>query len=141
MGGSLQVRVPGWRSYDVTREIDLIEEIARCHGYDEFPSELKPYRPGTVPDHPMFRLEDEFRRVLVARGLYEAQTPAFVGEAEGDVRVSNPLNTKEPFVRRVVLPSLLRRVEHNFSRGTADVRLFEIATSFHTMGKGKAPAE
>jgi len=137
----LQVRVPGWRSYDVTREIDLIEEIARTHGYDAFPSELGPYRHGTVPDHPMFRLEDELRRAMVTLGLYEAQTPAFVSEAEGDVRVANPLNTQEPYMRRVVLPSLLRRVEHNFSRGSADVRLFEIATSFHKAGKGEPPDE
>jgi len=57
-GTTLRVRVPGWRSYDVTREVDLIEEIARTHGYDAFPDELGAYRPGTVPDHPFFRLED-----------------------------------------------------------------------------------
>jgi phenylalanyl-tRNA synthetase beta chain len=89
----------------------------------------------------MFQLEDELRGALVARGLYEAQTPAFVSEAEGDVRVANPLNTQEPFMRRVVLPSLLRRVEYNFSRGSADVRLFEIATSFQKAGKGEPPRE
>jgi phenylalanyl-tRNA synthetase beta chain len=139
--GDLLVRVPGYRSWDVTREIDLIEEVARTHGYDAFPSELGPYRPGTVPDHPMFQLEDELRRALVARGLFEAHTPAFVPEDEGDVRVSNPLNTQEPYVRRVVLPSLLRRIEHNFSRGTKDVRLFELATSFHKAGPGEAPLE
>jgi phenylalanyl-tRNA synthetase beta chain len=139
--GELRVRVPGFRSYDVTREIDLIEEVARTHGYDAFPSELGAYRPGTVPDHPLFQLEDELRRALAARGLYEAQTPAFVPEAEGDVRVANPLNTQEPYVRRVLLPSLLRRVEHNFSRGNRDVRLFEIATSFRGAGPGEAPHE
>ena len=84
----------------MTREIDLIEEIARSHGYDAFPADLGPYRPGTVPDHPLFQLEDELRHALVARGLFEAQTPAFVPEGEGDVRVSNPLNTQEPYVRR-----------------------------------------
>jgi len=139
--GELRVRVPGYRSWDVTREIDLIEEIARTHGYDAFPADLGPYRPGTVPDHPLFQLEDELRRALVARGLFEAQTPAFVPEGEGDVRVSNPLNTQEPYVRRVVLPSLLRRVEHNFSRGTRNVRLFEMATSFRKAGTGEAPVE
>jgi phenylalanyl-tRNA synthetase beta chain len=129
-GGALQVRVPGFRSYDVTREIDLIEEVARAHGYDSFPSELSGSRPGTVPDHPLFLLEDTLRDRLVARGLFEAHTPAFVGAAQGEVRLRNPLSAEEAYLRTSVLPSLLRRVEHNWSRGTHDVRLFELATSF-----------
>jgi phenylalanyl-tRNA synthetase beta chain len=139
--GTLRVRVPGYRSYDVTREVDLIEEVARTHGYDAFPSELGPYRPGTVPDDPRFTLEDELRTMLVGRGLFETQTPAFVGEGEGDVRVSNPLNTQESYMRRRLLPSILRRVEHNLSRGNRDVRLFEIGTSFRMAGKGEPPVE
>jgi len=137
----ISVRVPGFRSFDVTREIDLIEEVARTHGYDNFPAEMRPYRPSSVPDHPAFKLEDELRRVLATRGLFEAQTPAFVAGSEGDVKVSNPLTTTEPFMRRSILPSLLRRVEHNFSQGNRDVRLFEIATSFRKAGKGEPPHE
>jgi len=139
--GVLEVRVPGFRSHDVTREVDLIEEVARTHGYDAFPEELGAYRPGTVPDHPLFRLEDELRRHLVEQGFFEAQTPAFVPEGEGEVQVANPLNTREPFMRRVLLPSLLRRVEHNFARGLRDVRLFEIGTSFRKDPAGGLPAE
>jgi phenylalanyl-tRNA synthetase beta chain len=131
----LTVAVPGARSYDVTREIDLIEEIARTHGFDAFPSELAAYRPGTVPDHPLFRVEDELRRMLAERGLFEAQTPAFVGDGEGEVRIPNPVSREESFLRSAVLPSLLRRVEHNFARGERDVRLFELATAF------RSPAE
>ena len=139
--GTLHVRVPGFRSYDVRREVDLIEEVARAHGYDNFPSDLGPYRPGTVADHPMFALEDELRRSLAAGGLFEAQTPAFVPEGEGDVRVANPLATTEPFIRRAILPSLIRRLEHNFKHGNHDVRLFEIGTSFRSAGSGEAPHE
>ena len=139
--GILQVRIPGFRSYDVTREVDLIEEVARTYGYDAFPSTLGPFRPGTVPDDPMFQLEDELRSALAARGLFEAQTPAFVPEGEGDLEVSNPLATTEPFVRRALLPSLLRRVEYNFARGNRDVRLFEIGTSFQKAGSGQPPVE
>ncbi|HSW29572.1 MAG TPA: phenylalanine--tRNA ligase subunit beta [Longimicrobiales bacterium] len=139
--GVLRVRVPGYRSWDITREVDLIEEVARSHGYDVFPAGLGAYRPGTVPDHPLFRLEDELRTAFVSRGFFEAQTPAFVPEGEGEVRVANPLNTREPFVRRVLLPSLLRRVEHNFSRGARDVRLFELGTSFRRAAEGGQPME
>lgn len=140
-GATLQVRVPGFRSYDVKREVDLIEEVARTHGYDAFPAELRPFRPGTVPDDPLFRLEDELRRALVARGLFEAHTPAFAPEGEGDVEVHNPLSMTERFMRRTLAPSLLRRVEYNFARGNRDVRLFEIGTSFRNAGVGEAPME
>lgn len=140
-GEKMEVRIPGFRSYDVTREIDLIEEIARTYGYDRFPVEFGAYRPGTVPDHPLFGLEDDIRRGLVRLGLMESQTPAFVPEGEGEVEVSNPLNTREPFVRRVLVPSLLRRVEYNFARGNRDVRLFEMGTSFRRTEAGAPPAE
>jgi phenylalanyl-tRNA synthetase beta chain len=87
-----------------------------------------------VPDHPLFRLEDTLRDRLVARGLFEAHTPAFVSAAQGEVRLRNPISAEEAYLRGSVLPSLLRRVEHNWSRGTRDVRLFELATSFAPAG-------
>ncbi|MDX1646867.1 MAG: phenylalanine--tRNA ligase subunit beta [Longimicrobiales bacterium] len=139
--GVLQVRVPGFRSYDVTREIDLIEEVARTHGYDAFPAQLRPARPGTVPDDPLFQLEDELRAALAGQGLFEAQTPAFAPPGEGDVEVANPLATTEPVMRRALLPSLLRRLEYNLARGNRDVRLFEIGTSFRRTGSGCPPEE
>ena len=140
-GEALQVTVPGWRGYDVTREVDLIEEVARRHGYDRFPEEGGPYRSTTVPDHPLFRLEDTLRDVLAGAGVFEAQTPAFVPEGEGEVWLTNPLSQAEPVLRRDLVPSLLRRVEHNLARGVRDVRLFEIATSFRSAGPGAAPIE
>jgi phenylalanyl-tRNA synthetase beta chain len=138
---TLEVRVPGFRSYDVRREVDLIEEIARTHGYDAFPSDLGPFRPTTVPDHPLFTLEDALRAALAARGLFEAHTPAFAPEGEGDVEVSNPLSANERFMRRSLLPALLRRVEHNFAQGNRDVRLFEIGTAFQAQAPGQPPLE
>jgi len=139
--GTLTFRIPGFRSHDVRREIDLIEEVARTHGYDAFPQDLGAYRPGTVPDHPLFQLEDELRHELAAHGLFETQTPAFVPPGEGDVEVSNPLASTEPLMRRAVLPSLLRRVEYNLARGNRDVRFFELGTSFTRAGSGLPPVE
>lgn len=139
--GVLHVRVPGFRSYDVTREVDLIEEVARTHGFDNFPDELGPARPGTVPDHPLFQLEDELRAMLAGRGLFESQTPAFVPAGEGDLEVSNPLATTEPFMRRALMPSLLRRLEYNLAHGNRNVRLFELGTSFRKGEPGEPPHE
>lgn len=137
----LTVTVPGWRSYDVTREVDLIEEIARTHGYDAFPEELAAFRPGTVPDHPLFRLEDDLRTLMVGEGFFEAQLPAFVPSSEGTVRVKNPVSKEEDHLRGDLLPPLLRRIEHNWGRGVRDVRLFEIGTAFRATREGERPYE
>jgi len=138
---ALLVTVPGYRSYDVTREVDLIEEIARTYGYDRFPDELGPARPTSVPDHPLFQLEDDLRRKLAGAGLLEAANPAFAPESEGDVELSNPISREESHLRGTLLPALLRAVEYNFARGARDIRLFEIGTVFHSCGSGHAPRE
>ena len=137
-GGTLGVEVPGFRSHDVTREIDLVEEVARTHGFDAFPATLRAFRPGTVPDNPLFQLEDRVRDLLAGRGLYEAHTPAFVGERQGEIRLPNPISAEEAYLRSTLLPSLCRRAEYNWSRGTKDVRLFELATAF-SRGSGEQP--
>ena len=139
--GVMRVRVPGFRSYDVTREVDLIEEVARSHGFDNFPDSLGPQRPSSIPDHPLFQLEDRLRKALVACGLFETQTPAFCPEGEGEVEVSNPLTTTEPFLRSALIPALVRRAEYNLARGNRDVRLFELGTSFRKAGPGEPPLE
>ncbi|MEX2528537.1 MAG: phenylalanine--tRNA ligase subunit beta [Gemmatimonadota bacterium] len=140
-GSSLQVTVPGFRARDVTREVDLIEEVARTHGYHNFPETLGAFRPGTVPDDPLLRLQDRIRDALVARGLLEAQMPAFVSEDHGGVALQNPLSAQEGFLRSRLLPGLLRRVEYNLARGVRNVRLFELGTAFFPASKGASPRE
>jgi phenylalanyl-tRNA synthetase beta chain len=130
----LEVGVPEHRRHDVSREEDLVEEVARRHGYDRFSDELRPFRPGTVPVHPLFLVEDRVRRTLVARGFLEAHTAAFAPEAEGDVALMLPLAATEGRLRRALVPGLLRRLEYNFARNARSIRLFEVGTVF-------APAE
>jgi len=140
-GGAMDFAVPGFRSYDVRREVDLLEEVARTYGYDRFPSELGPFRPGTVPDHPLFQLEDDLRDLLVGEGFLEAQTMAFAPEDEGEVELSNPVSMEEGHLRTALLPGLVRRVEYNFARGIRDVRLFELGTVFFSGGPDAPPRE
>jgi len=124
------VEVPGHRRLDVTREIDLIEEIARRWGYDRFPSNLSPFRPSSVPDDPLLAVQDRVRDHLSQRGLLEVQTPAFAPADEGDVAVLNPVSSEEGMLRRALLPGVIRRVQHNFARGHRNVRFFETGTAF-----------
>ncbi|MDE2871793.1 MAG: phenylalanine--tRNA ligase subunit beta [Gemmatimonadota bacterium] len=133
---ALEVVVPGHRSYDTLREVDLIEEVARTHGYDAFPETMSPWRPGTVPDHPLFRLEDALRAELAADGISEAQTPAMGPARHGDVPLRNPMSRDESHLRRDLLPGLLKHVERNTARGVRDVRLFEIGTAFAPVAGG-----
>jgi phenylalanyl-tRNA synthetase beta chain len=138
--GRLQVRVPSHRRHDVSREEDLIEDIARRHGYDRFPDTLRAFRPSAVPDDAQLQLEDRLRTELVGAGLLEARTAAFAPDAEGDVALLLPLSAAEGRLRRALVPALLRRLELNFSRAQRDIRLFEIGTAFEA-GGAAAPRE
>jgi phenylalanyl-tRNA synthetase beta chain len=128
----LAVQVPGWRP-DVTREVDLIEEVARLRGYDSLPDELRAYRPGTVPDAPseltLRRVRDQL--VRAGGGLLEARTMP-LGPADGPeaLVVRNPLSAEEAHLRSRLLPGLVRRVEYNWRLGERDIRLFEVGTVF-----------
>ncbi|HEX6806618.1 MAG TPA: phenylalanine--tRNA ligase subunit beta [Gemmatimonadaceae bacterium] len=128
--GALEVTVPSWRP-DVVREVDLVEEVARCRGYDTFSSELRPFRPGTVPESSLETVSRRVRDALVARGLLEARPLPFVKGADiGFVRVANPLSENEAHLRRDLLDTLARRAEYNLARMQRDVRLFEIGAVF-----------
>ena len=139
--GSLTVEVPGYRCHDLTREADLIEEVARTHGYDSFPDRLGAFRPGTVPDHPQFALEDAVRDVLTGAGLLEAQVPAFTSSRHGTVEISNPVSAEEAYLRSTLLPGLVACLERNLRRGNRNVRLFEIGTVFLPGEPGALPVE
>jgi phenylalanyl-tRNA synthetase beta chain len=126
----LKFDIPGHRWFDVLEEIDLVEEVARRHGYNEFAADLRPFRPSAVPDHPLSVLEDGLRTKLVGAGLLEARTAGFAPESEGDVALQLPLSSAESHLRRALLPGLLHRVEYNYTRGARDIRLFELGTAF-----------
>jgi phenylalanyl-tRNA synthetase beta chain len=140
--GRIAVDVPGWRP-DLTREIDLIEEIARLHGYDAFPADLRPFRLGRLPDAPEEALTAQVRRGLVAEGFYEVVSLP-LGPADGGapaVRLVNPLASEHAWLRRRLLPGLVRLVEANWANHVSDVRLFEIGTTFEPGAAGGRPHE
>jgi phenylalanyl-tRNA synthetase beta chain len=139
--GRIAVDVPGWRP-DLVAEIDLVEEIARQHGYDSFPSDLRPFRLGSLPDATIEQVVGSVRRGMVEQGLLEVSTLA-MGRAEGEdsVRLANPPSAEDAYLRRRLLPGLVRLVEANWANHVADVRLFEIGTVFSLGPAGERPRE
>jgi phenylalanyl-tRNA synthetase beta chain len=139
--GRIAVDVPGWRP-DLRREIDLIEEIARLHGYDSFPADLRRFRVGNLPDAPEEAAAAAVRRGLTAEGFYEViSLPMGAADGEGSVRLLNPLAADEAWLRRRLLPGLVRLVEANWANRVPDVRLFEIGTAFMAGPPGERPRE
>lgn len=139
--GRIAVDVPGWRP-DLQREIDLVEEVARLHGYDSFPSELRHFRAGSLPDAPVEAVVSSVRRGMTAQGLYEVVSlPLGPQDGEESVRLLNPLSAEDAYLRRRLLPGLIRLVERNWANHVSDIRLFEIGTAFSAAPAGQRPAE
>lgn len=136
---ALQVTPPSWR-HDLTMEVDLIEEVVRVRGFDLVSDELRAFRPGTVPDHPLHLAELRVRNFLVGRGLYEARPMPFTTDASSGARVQNPLADDEPYLRASILDTLARRAEYNLNRMEGDVRLFEVGHVF-LPSEGRLPRE
>ena len=129
-GDALAVTAPTWR-HDLSLEVDLIEEVARLIGFDTLPDELRPFRPGTAPDHPLHLASRRVRDVLVGLGLAETRPMPFTATGnEHSPRVRNPLADDEPYLRASILDTLARRAEYNLSRMQGNLRLFEVGNTF-----------
>lgn len=139
-GTALAFLVPGFRGHDVTREVDLIEEVARRYGYDRFDDRLQAFRPTSVTEAPLSRLEDTLRDFFVARGLLEARSVPMAPEQAGEVALLRPLSAEEGRLRSTLAHGLMRAAELNMARGVRDVRLFELGTTFHA-ASDPLPAE
>jgi phenylalanyl-tRNA synthetase beta chain len=128
-GPDLLVTPPSFRA-DVAGEVELIEEVARLHGYDRFSTEIRPFRPSSVPDAPLELIARSVREECVASGMFEARPMPFVCTGDESLRVRNPLAEDEAYLRTSLLDSLARRVEYNFAHMQRNVRLFEVGTVF-----------
>jgi phenylalanyl-tRNA synthetase beta chain len=130
-------RRPSWRG-DVTREVDLVEEVARIYGVDKFPARLPPAR------LPAARLEyaeadDRLREILIGLGYQEIITIPIVDEpsdamfrAEGaaPARIANPLAEDASVMRSTGAVTMARTLEWNLNHGQRNVRLFEFGKTY-----------
>lgn len=132
------VMPPSWR-VDLQREIDLIEEIARLHGYSAITSQLPQVagQPRRLP--PLSEATGPLTRSLLADGFQEVVNYSFMAlepllamghRAEALVTLRNPLTRDLSTMRPAVLPSVLFNIAHNLNRGARDLRLFEIGTAY-----------
>jgi len=136
--------IPSFRP-DLTREVDLIEEIARVIGIDAVPARVQAqFAPASATDRAYDRAMI-LRRALVAQGFAEARTLMLIGEAmaglglvhdsaENRRRVKNPMNDEQVILRPALLPGLLQSLRDNLRAGAKTVRLFETGRVFSAQG-------
>ncbi len=134
------VHIPSWR-LDIEREIDIIEELARLHGYDKFPNTLPPYS-GEVRDLPDAHKDARLRSSLLALGYNEAISLTFISKEDAqrfstaaELNLANPLSDEASVMRTSMVPSMLNMLAYNLNRGTDNVRLFESGNVFEASGE------
>jgi phenylalanyl-tRNA synthetase beta chain len=134
-----EVHIPSWR-LDVEREIDLIEEIARLHGYDKFENTLPAYS-GAVLDRPHAAEDAAVRQRALALGYNEAVSLTFISHADAEkfssarvLELENPLSEEASVMRTSLVPGMLDMLARNLNRDAEDVRLFEMGSVYELAG-------
>jgi phenylalanyl-tRNA synthetase beta chain len=141
--GILVCTVPTFRS-DLTREIDLIEEIGRAYGYDRLGTTL-PAKSLPGMDSPAGKLRDRVRHVLMACGAQEVLTHSLVdgrladlaGRGRERITLRNPLSEEIDSMRVSLIPNLLQVLQRNQAAGAPSLSVFEIGkVYFRTPDEG-----
>ncbi len=137
------VQVPSWR-LDVEREIDVIEEIARLHGYDKFANTLPAYV-GAVVELPDAEKDKKLRTSLLALGYDEAISLTFISHQDAEqfssvpvIELANPLSEEASVMRTSMVPGMLNMLAYNLNRGSNSVRLFEAGNVFEAAAEKTA---
>lgn len=137
--GDLQVEVPTFRP-DITREADLIEEVARVHGYENIPADTRASIEQLRTETSNEWISRRFRDTLLGLGFSEVVTYAmtrrryaelFLSE-NGLVELTNPLSEDFTTLRTSLLPGLLNAIAWNINRKNTDVRIFELGRTFRS---------
>jgi len=133
------VHIPSWR-LDVEREIDIIEELARLHGYDKFANTLPAYS-GEIRDLPDAHKDARMRSSLLALGYNEAISLTFISKEDAkrfssaaELDLANPLSDEASVMRTSMVPGMLNMLAYNLNRGSDNVRLFEAGNVFEASG-------
>src|SRR5271163_4655146 len=140
------IHIPSWR-LDIEREIDIVEELARLHGYDKFPNSLPAYS-GEVRDLPDAHKDARLRSSLLALGYNEAISLTFISKEDArrfssapELDLANPLSDEASVMRTSLVPSMLNMLAYNLNRGSDSVRLFEAGNVFEASGADSKSVE
>ncbi len=138
-----ECRLPSWRQ-DVAREIDLVEEVARHHGFDKFPARLPPAKQPAAR-LPRAEAEDRLRERLRALGYHEiVAIPLVDPERDGlfrpdgitAARIANPLAEDASLLRTSGVVTMAAALAWNLNRGQRNMRLFELGKRYQLQGRG-----
>ena len=125
--------VPSFRTKDIQREIDLIEEIARIYGYDNIPAQLPPMQASLEVKEDNIA-KDELENLLIAEGFNQVILSSLVSDtsvSESAIKMLNPLSKDYSVLRTSLLPSLLKAVSKNYANDrTTDIKLFEFGKTY-----------
>lgn len=132
-----QVQVPSYR-YDLTLEVDLIEELGRLHGYQHIPLQTMNVPMQILPESGRQMSQSRLLEALVDRGYYEAITYSFVSSRvqalldpeRTPIALENPMSSDMDVMRTSLWPGLLQALQYNQNRQLSRVRLFETGLCF-----------
>ena len=149
IAGSVIEYKDGWRvsppsyRFDIEREADLVEEVARVKGYDNIPTAMPRIAPRSQTASETSISVRQFRQSMVARDYREVITYSFINkdmqslcDVESPVCVANPLADNLSVMRTNLLPGLLTALQFNVNRQRDRIRLFEIGASYHKTEQG-----
>jgi phenylalanyl-tRNA synthetase beta chain len=146
----LEVKPPPFRRGDVTREADLIEEVARLDGLEKLPATLPSRHGASGRLTATQRLRRRASDLLIAQGLHEIVGWSFVSPdlarklrlcEHRAVELANPMSAEQSQLRTTLLGSLLDAAERNRAHGAGTVRLFETGAVYLPAGKRGLPSE
>ncbi|MFC6267794.1 phenylalanine--tRNA ligase subunit beta [Frigoriflavimonas asaccharolytica] len=133
----LELSIPAYRA-DVTREIDVIEEILRIYGYNKISSPQKiSFTPVKVDLDDQNQLENNFARTLQSVGFNEVMNNSLtaVKDETDAVKILNPLSKDLSCMRKSLLEGLLHNAAYNINRKSADLKFFELGKIYHKKEK------
>jgi len=139
--GGAKWEIPGYRR-EITREADLIEEVARLVGIEKIPSRTEGiFSPGSDADA-AYDFAMELRRRLAGMGFHEARTGTLVPNAGtqdfgGSVELKNPFGDDQSRLRNSLVPGLLAAIRRNIDQGAKSIPLFEVGRIFTPAGEGE----
>ena len=136
---SWQVEIPHLRSDDITREIDLIEEIGRLHGFNNFLTTLPKLKKIGVEDL-SYKTRKKITSCLLNLGLNEFNHYSLVNQItflENKIQLINPLLSDCASLRSSLVPSLIQTIAENFKQGNSIIEGFEYGHVFSTGINGK----